>query len=50
MVLLGKNRDSLSIVAAILEKYLEMAVNVGLVSICGSSYRLTEQGRDFLKR
>jgi predicted transcriptional regulator len=70
---LGKNRDRLSIVAAILEaanhgsakthimfsanlsfnlleKYLDLALDAGFVVIEGSKYKLTEHGRDFLKR
>ncbi len=70
---MGKNRDRLSIIAAILEasnsgatktrimfsanlsfklleKYLEVVLEVGFIQIEGSHYSLTGNGRDFLKR
>ena len=69
---MGKNRDRLSIIAAILEaansgasktrimfsanlsfklleKYLDVVIKAGFVRIEYSNYRLTEQGRAFLK-
>ncbi len=70
---MGKNRDSLRIVADILnsinsganktkimfsanlsfkllEKYLTIVVNSGLVQINGSKYELTLQGQEFVKK
>lgn len=69
---MGKNRDRLSIIAAVLEaansgacktrimfmanlsfslleKYLELASNVGFVQVSNSKYRLTEHGKEFLR-
>lgn len=73
MILLGRNRDRVSIVAAILEvaksgssktrimlnanlsfslleKYLDVAAGAGFVQHNGSTYNLTEAGREFLKQ
>jgi predicted transcriptional regulator len=73
VVLLGKNRDRVSIVAAILEaansgankthimfganlsfklleKYLGVVVGAGLVRVDGSTFVLTDYGREFLER
>jgi len=73
VVLLGKNRDRLCIVAdileaanlgvgktrimcganlsfSLLEKYLRVVVGAGLVRVEGCRYKLTEQGREFLKQ
>jgi predicted transcriptional regulator len=73
VVLLGKNRDRLCIVAAILEaanlgmsktrimlganlsfklleKYLRVVLGAGFVRVEGCRYKLTERGREFLKR
>lgn len=70
--MLGKNRDSLSIVAAILEavnpeasktrimyqanlsfsvlkKYLDGVICVGFVRVEASKYKLTREGREFLR-
>jgi predicted transcriptional regulator len=70
---LGKNRDRLDIVAAVLEavnsgasktrimnmarlsfvlleKYLGVVVDAGFVQVEGSRYKLTERGREFLRR
>ncbi len=72
---LGKNRDSLAIVAAILEaalrdggtsktrimyaanlsfrlleKYLARSIDAGVLSVSGSTYQLTDEGRDFLNK
>jgi len=71
--LLGKNRDRVSIVAAILkaahsgsnktrimsnanlsfsllEKYLDVTINAGLVFAEGSKYKLTGRGQEFLNQ
>jgi predicted transcriptional regulator len=73
VVLLGKNRDRVSIVAAILEatnsgsnkthimfganlsfklleKYLGIVVGAGFVRVDGSSFALTDYGREFLEK
>ena len=70
---MGKNRDSLRIVADILnsinlganktkimfsanlsfkllEKYLTLVINSGLVQINGSTYELTIHGQEFIKK
>lgn len=69
---MGKNRDRLSIIAAILEasnngasktrimfsanlsfklleKYLEVVKSIGYIQIQGSTYRITDEGKEFLK-
>lgn len=71
--MLSKNRDRVSIIAAVLEttragssktgimfgaglsfsllqKYLDIVVNAGLVRVNSSRYELTERGREFLKQ
>lgn len=69
---MGKNRDRLSIIAAILiaassgasktrimnaanlsfnllEKYLAVSVNAGLIELTGQRYQLTQQGKDYIR-